>query len=110
MIYSTKKYSIKLSAETVGKALQMLMLLGMVLYSNIYYDEIALDKYGYKNEILSARGEEFVIRDNYMSMSYNKDEIKNILIAGKPVLVRAVGVNLFNGLVKRRIIYARIKY
>lgn len=109
MSYSTKKYSIKRAVKPIGKALQLFMLLSMVLYSNILYEEITLDKYSYEDEILIAQGEEFLIRNNYMSLSFDEDEIKNILKSNQPVVIRVIGINLFNNLTRRRVIDGRSK-
>jgi len=100
----TRNYIIKVSYSTAAKAIELILVILVILFQFMIYDNIELREYDFKDGAVSTRQEDFVVRNNYLTLSFGRADIEQDLIDGKPLLVKVVGFNVFDGIIKRRII------
>jgi len=71
----------------------------------VCYEEIVFSGYTVKEEVVTFNSEEFKVSNNYMSITFDRDNVLAMLSKGEPFKARIVGISIPIVKVKRRIIH-----
>jgi len=98
------KYTIKEASRAFAKALQAVFVICLIAYSNLFDNNIVMHEYDiFENEV-SFKDEKFLVRNSYLRLAINKKECIEIIQSGEPFAATVVGFNMFDGILKRRIV------
>jgi hypothetical protein len=104
MCFLKGKYTISQAVNALVATTQVALVLMLIVYINLKHTNVIIKDYTILEQVVTTSDEEFLIRNSYLSLKFNKDKIVSLTEDGNTICATVIGINLFNGIIKRRII------